>query len=120
MFGPFGRLVAFRNLRTSRQESFISVIAFFSLAGIMLGVATLIIVMSVMNGFRAEFVAKLLGFNGDMTAQALYTAGIPDFDALAAKAKAVPGVTRVMPLIESTVLASGPRSAQGAQVRGQR
>ena len=66
-FGAFERLVAFRYLRARRQEGFISVIAWFSLLGIALGVATLIIVMSVMNGFRAELLGRILGLNGHVT-----------------------------------------------------
>jgi lipoprotein-releasing system permease protein len=120
IFGAFERMVAFRYLRARRQESFISVIAFFSLAGIMLGVATLIIVMSVMNGFRAELMEKILGFNGDLSVVAMRAGGITDYDALAAKAQAVSGVTSVIPLVESEVLVSGPSGAQGAKVRGQR
>ena len=66
IFGPFERMVAFRYLRARRQEGFVSVIAIFSLLGIALGVATLIIVMSVMNGFRAELVGRILGLNGHL------------------------------------------------------
>jgi len=120
IFGAFERMVAFRYLRARRQESFISVIAFFSLAGIMLGVATLIIVMAVMNGFRAELMGKILGFNGDLSVVAMRPGGISDYDVLAAKARAVAGVTAVIPLVESEVLVSGPGGAQGAKVRGQR
>ena len=64
IFGTFERMVAFRYLRARRQEGFVSVIAIFSLLGIMLGVATLIIVMAVMNGFRQELLSKILGLNG--------------------------------------------------------
>ena len=67
MFGPFERMLAMRYLRARRQEGFISVIAAFSLLGIGLGVATLIIVMAVMNGFRAELLGRILGLNGHMT-----------------------------------------------------
>ena len=63
MFNAFERLVAFRYLRSRRQEGFISVVTWFSLLGIMLGVATLIIVMSVMNGFRSELINKITNFN---------------------------------------------------------
>ena len=66
IFGAFERMVAFRYLRARRQEGFVSVIAIFSLLGIALGVATLIIVMSVMNGFRAELLGRILGLNGDL------------------------------------------------------
>ena len=66
MFSPFERLIAFRYLRARKQEGFVSVIAAFSFVGIMLGVATLIIVMSVMNGFRMELFDRILGLNGHM------------------------------------------------------
>ncbi|MFT5489020.1 MAG: lipoprotein-releasing system permease protein, partial [Alphaproteobacteria bacterium] len=66
IFNAFERMVALRYLRARREEGFVSVIAGFSLAGIALGVATLIIVMSVMNGFRAELLDRILGLNGHM------------------------------------------------------
>jgi lipoprotein-releasing system permease protein len=67
IFNAFERMVAMRYLRARRQEGFVSVIAGFSLLGIALGVATLIVVMSVMNGFRAELLGRILGLNGHMT-----------------------------------------------------
>ena len=114
---PFERLVAFRYLRARRQEGFVSVIAIFSLLGIMLGVATLIIVMSVMNGFRAELLGRILGFNGHLT---VYAASGPlnDFDALAAKVKGLPGVTAAYPIIESQVMATSRNQSSGVLVRG--
>ena len=69
-FAPFEWMIAARYLRAKRQESFVSVISGYSLVGIALGVATLIIVMSVMGGFRKEFLASILGFNGHVTVQA--------------------------------------------------
>ena len=66
MFGAFERMVAFRYLKARKGERFVSVIAVFSLVGIALGVATLIIVMSVMNGFRQELLGRILGLNGHM------------------------------------------------------
>src|SRR5665213_1253732 len=78
IFGRFERMVAFRYLRPRRQEGFVSVIAIFSLLGIMLGVATLIIVMSVMNGFRIEFVSRILGLNGHLGVYGA-TAALSDF-----------------------------------------
>ena len=120
MFGSFERLVAFRYLRSRRKESSISVIALFSLAGIMLGVATLIIVMSVMNGFRAELLDKILGFNGDLTVLSGTAGGLPDFEATAMKIRRVPGVTEVLPLVEGEALVSSDRAASGAKVRGER
>lgn len=119
IFAPFERMVAFRYLRARRQEGFISVIAVFSLLGIALGVATLIIVMSVMNGFRAELLGRILGLNGHL---GIYgTAGpLPDFDALAGKIRGVPGVTAVIPQVEGQVMATVNNVASGAVVRGQR
>jgi lipoprotein-releasing system permease protein len=118
-FGAFERMVAFRYLRARRQEGFVSVIAIFSLLGIALGVATLIIVMSVMNGFRAEFVGRIIGINGHL---GIVAAGGPigNFDALDAKIRQVPGVVAVRPIVEGTVLASTPQTSSGALVRGMR
>ncbi|HZB90232.1 MAG TPA: lipoprotein-releasing ABC transporter permease subunit [Stellaceae bacterium] len=118
-FDAFERMVAFRYLRARRQEGFISVIAIFSLLGITLGVATLIIVMSVMNGFRVELLSRILGLNGHL---GVFTAqgAIPDFDALVTKVKATPGVVSVEPLIEGQVLASAGGRSAGVMVRGVR
>ena len=117
IFGAFERMVAFRYLRARRQEGFVSVIAIFSLLGIALGVATLIIVMSVMNGFRADLLGRILGLNGDLAVYAL-SGGLPNFDAAAQKLRAVPGVTRVTPLVEGQVMATSDAGAAGALVRG--
>ena len=103
-FDAFERMVAFRYLRARRHEAIISVIAIFSLLGVMLGVATLIIVMSVMNGFRAELLHDILGFNGHLGVYAA-RGNIRDFDKLAAELKSVPGVAGVRPLVEGEVLA---------------
>ena len=110
-------MVAFRYLRARRQEGFISVIAIFSLLGIALGVATLIIVMSVMNGFRADLLGRILGLNGHLGVYA-QTGSLGDFDAEAAKITRVPGVTGVTPLIEGQVMATSEIGAAGALVRG--
>src|SRR6478609_3860603 len=90
-FAPFEWMLALRYLRAKRQESFISVISGFSLIGIALGVATLIIVMSVMNGFRHELLKSILGLNGHVTVQASDGLLLRDFDALTGKLRAVPG-----------------------------
>src|ERR1700722_5860288 len=111
-------MVAFRYLRARRQEGFVSVIAIFSLLGIGLGVATLIIVMSVMNGFRADLIGRILGLNGHL---GVYGPAVtmPDFDAVAAKVQAVPGVVSTTPLVEGQVMAtSASGGASGALVRG--
>jgi len=117
IFNAFERMVAFRYLRARRQEGFVSVIAIFSLLGIALGVATLIIVMSVMNGFRAELIGRILGLNGHL---AVYgeTARLTDFDAAAARVRQVPGVVSATPLIEGQVMATAAGGASGALVRG--
>ena len=117
IFKAFERMVAFRYLRARRQEGFVSVIAIFSLLGIALGVATLIIVMSVMNGFRADLLARILGLNGDLGVYAL-SGGLADFDAAAEKIREVPGVLRVTPLVEGQVMATSEGGASGALIRG--
>ena len=117
MFSAFEWMVAIRYLRARRQEGFISVIAWFSLLGIALGVATLIIVMAVMNGFRQELLTRILGLNGHL---GVYGAArtLTDFDALADRARAVDGVVLVTPLIEGQVMASANGVSRGAVVRG--
>jgi lipoprotein-releasing system permease protein len=119
IFNALERMVAFRYLRARRQEGFVSVIAAFSLLGIALGVATLIIVMSVMNGFRADLLARILGLNGDLGVYAM-NGGLGDFDAAAQKIRAIPGVLRVAPLVEGQVMATSDNGAAGALVRGMR
>jgi lipoprotein-releasing system permease protein len=118
VFNAFERKVAGRYLRARRGERFVSVIAIFSLVGIALGVATLIIVMSVMNGFRQEFLAQILGLNGDV---GVYGAGQPltNYDDVANKIRNIPGVTAAFPIDQAEVLLSGPQGgAQGGIARG--
>ena len=119
MFSSFERMVALRYLRARRQEGLISIIAWFSLLGIALGVATLIIVMSVMNGFRAELLGRILGLNGHFAVQS-QSGALPDFDVLAERVRRVPGVLAVRPQVEGQVMAAGPNNASGALVRGLR
>ena len=117
-FGAFERMVAWRYLRSRRKEAFISVIAGFSFVGIMLGVTTLIIVMAVMNGFRAELIDRILGVNGHMIVQPI-DEPFHDYDALAAKFAAIDGVRAAIPLVDGQTLASGYRDVgTGALVRG--
>jgi lipoprotein-releasing system permease protein len=120
MFSAFERMVAMRYLRSRRQEGFISVIAWFSLLGIGLGVATLIIVMSVMNGFRFELLSRILGVNGHLSVYADSAPALSNFDELAKKVQAVPGVVAVTPTIEGQVMASTASQATGVLVRGLR
>ena len=119
MFSRFEWMMAIRYLRARRQEGFISVIAWFSLLGIALGVATLIIVMSVMNGFRAELLGRILGINGHLSIAGM-AGRLEDFDSVLAKVAKVPGVTAVTPMIEGQVMASAGSVARGAVVRGMR
>ena len=118
-FGRFERLVAWRYLRPTKGEGFISVIAGFALVGIALGVGTLIVVLAVMNGFRAELLGRVLGVNGHATVVS-GPAGIPDFDGLVAKLQGAPGLVGVMPYVEGQVMASANGVASGALVRGVR
>ncbi len=118
MFGPLERLVALRYLRSRRQEGYISVIGWFSLIGIALGVATLIIVMAVMNGLRADLLTRILGVNGHIAVSAHERTGIPGFDGLAQKIRAIDGVVSVTPIVEGQVLASANGVSTGAVVRG--
>ena len=119
IFSPFERMIAMRYLRARREEGFISVIAGFSLAGIALGVGTLIVVMSVMNGFRAELMSKILGLNGHLGVRA-ESGSLRDFDSLAKRLRAVPGVVGVTPIVEGQVMATANGVAGGALVRALR
>ncbi len=117
-FSPFERMIAWRYLRSRRREAFISVIAGFSFAGIMLGVATLIIVMAVMNGFRAELLDRILGVNGHLILQPI-DQPLTDYSEVASRIAAVDGVKYAIPLVEGQTLASGRIGAgTGALVRG--
>lgn len=116
MFTAFERLVAFRYLRARRQEGFISIIAWLSLIGITLGVATLIIVMAVMNGFREELFTRVLGLNGHINISAI-EGNLADFDIVADTVRAKAEVSGVIPIIEGQVMASANHIASGAIVR---
>jgi lipoprotein-releasing system permease protein len=118
-FAAVERLIAFRYLRARREEGFISVIAGFSFLGIALGVATLVIVMAVMNGFRKELLSKILGLNGHIVIQAQDTP-LRDYAEVAKRIGAVPGVAQALPLVEGQALASSPFNAGGVLVRGVR
>jgi lipoprotein-releasing system permease protein len=119
-FSTFERMVALRYLQPRRKEAFISVIAIFSFIGIVLGVATLIIVMAVMNGFRAELITRILGVNGHMIVQPI-DGVLDDYAQLSDKYRKIAGVKDAVPLIEGQTLASGKGGAgTGALVRGVR
>ena len=117
MFKAFEWMMAARYLRARRREGFVSVIAWFSLLGIALGVATLIIVMSVMNGFREELLSRILGINGHINVYG-QTRVIGDYDPMAKAIATVDGVVMVTPMIEGQVMATGKGSSSGAMVRG--
>lgn len=113
----FEKMVAGRYLRSKRREGFISVIVVFSFLGIMLGVATLIIVMSVMNGFRDELIGKILGLNGHIN---VYSRSGPMFpyDPVVQRLLKIPGVQTATPTIEGQALMSIEGGASGVAVRG--
>ena len=117
IFAPFEWMIAARYLRAKRQESFISVISLFSLIGIALGVATLIIVMSVMNGFRVELLRSILGLSGHITVQS-QMGNLADYDAVTARIKTITGVTRAVPIVDGQVMASQNGANAGVLVRG--
>lgn len=118
-FSAFEWMLSLRYLRARRKEGFISVIAGFSFLGIMLGVATLIIVMAVMNGFRQELLSKILGLNGHLLIQPLESP-LTDYAAVADRVSKVDGVYLAAPLVEGQALASSPFNASGVVVRGMR
>ena len=119
MFSSFEWMVGMRYLRTRRQEGFISIIAWFSLIGIALGVATLIIVMSVMNGGRQELLTRILGVNGHLSMYGSQSY-IRNFDDISAKVMGVKGVIKVTPIIQGQVMVTANGQATGALVRGLR
>ena len=116
-FAPFEWMLSLRYLRARRQEGFISIIAGFSFLGIMLGVATLIIVMAVMNGFRKELLGKILGLNGHLLVQPLESP-LTDYQAVAERISKVDGIRLAVPIVEGQALASSPFNAAGVLVRG--
>ncbi|MCB9993860.1 MAG: ABC transporter permease [Hyphomicrobiaceae bacterium] len=109
--------MAGRYLRSRRKDAFISVIAGLTLTGVAIGVATLIVVMSVMNGFRDELLSKILGLNGHFTAYPVETK-LTDYKELVTRIEDVPGVTHAVAFVEGQALASGAGDASGVSVRG--
>ncbi len=117
---PFGALewnIAWRYLRSRRRETFVSVITTLSLIGITLGVATLIIVMAVMNGFRAELFNKILGVSGHVLLQPI-DGPLTDYRAVPDRIEKVRGVEMAIPFVEGQALVSGKVGSSGAMVRG--
>ena len=116
-FAPFEWMLSGRYLRARRREGFISVIAGFSFLGIMLGVATLIIVMAVMNGFRKELLDKILGLNGHLLIQPLESP-LTDWKDVAERIRQVQGIRLAAPVVDGQGLASSPFNASGVFIRG--
>jgi lipoprotein-releasing system permease protein len=115
----YERMIARRYLLPGKGEGFIFLVASISLVAVMLGVAALIIVMSVMNGFRAELFDKIVGLNGHAVVQG-YAGRLPDWQTIVAEAKRTPGVTSATPLIEQPLMASYDGRVEGVLVRGMR
>lgn len=116
-FSRFEWMLAGRYLRARRKEASISAIAGFSFAGIMLGVAALIIVMAVMNGFRTELMSKILGINGHMIIEPI-DGPLNDFDDVTARLSKLEPVRAAIPIVEGQVLASARENSRGVLVRG--
>jgi lipoprotein-releasing system permease protein len=119
VFTAFERAVAGRYLRARKGERFVSIIAIFSLVGIALGVATLIVVTSVMSGFQTQLVSRVLGVNGHITIEAYAGQQLDNYDALVAQVRALPGVTSAIPMLDGQVLLSTQGGgSRGGLVRG--
>ncbi len=118
-FAPFEWLLAFRYLRARRKKGSVSVIAVFAVLGIMLGVATLIIVLSVMNGFRKELFDKILGLNGHVIVRPL-ARPFNDYMETAERLKRVPGVKVALAVVEGQVMISSQSNSSGIIARGLR
>ena len=117
MFSKLEFLIALRYLKSKRKEGFISVIAIFSFVGIMIGVATLIVVMSVMNGFRYELVNRILGINSHLT---IYSRAhqIGGYEKIISEIQKIPGVKYVNPIAESQAMLSVAGKNLGGLVKG--
>ncbi len=121
MFGSFERMVAKRYLRARKGERFVSIIAIFSLIGIALGVGTLIVVMAVMNGFKADLLGRILGLNGDLSVYSQSYDGptsLGGYNNLSNRIEQMPHITSAIPFIEGQVLISAGNFNSGGMVRG--
>ena len=116
----YERMIARRYLLPGSGEGFIFVVAGFSIGAVTLGVAALIIVMSVMNGFRAELFDKIVGLNGHAVIQSPYGGPLPGWQQITDKAKQTPGITSAIPLIETPLMATANGRFEGVIVRGMR
>jgi lipoprotein-releasing system permease protein len=120
MLTAFERMVAMRYLRARREEGLISIIAMFSLVGISLGVATLIVVLAVMNGVRGELIKSIIGLEGHVSVYQNGGRGIDQYDDLAKMLASTPGVKAALPKVEGQIMASFKGQATGAMVVGYR
>src|SRR5919106_4826665 len=119
ILSSYERMIARRYLLPGKGEGFIFLVASISLVAVMLGVAALIVVMSVMNGFRAELFDKIVGLNGHAVVQG-YDGRLGDWQRIADAAKKTPGVTSALPLIETPLMATANGRFEGVLVRGMR
>jgi lipoprotein-releasing system permease protein len=117
ILSTFEWTIAKRYMLPGRGEAFIALVAGISLAAVMLGVAALVIVMSVMNGFRAELLDKIVGLNGHAVIQA-YGGRLENWQGVLKDVRATPGVVRASPLIEQPLLASFNGRVEAILVRG--
>lgn len=120
MFSKTERMLAFRYLKSRKRTGFVSVIAGFSFLGIMLGVATLIIVMSVMNGFREELMTRVLGINGQLGVYPAWGSTIDDVEQRVATMEKIAGVAQAVPVVDGQVMISSAETSAGVMVRGMR
>ena len=119
MFGPFERMVAGRYLRARKGERFVSIIAIFSLVGIALGVATLIVVTSVMSGFQVELVSRILGVNGHISIEAYAGQKLDNYQPLVTQIRSLTDVASATPVLDGQALLSTEGGgARGGLVRG--
>lgn len=118
IFSKFERMVAKRYLKAKRKDGFISVITGFAFTGIALGVATLIIVMSVMNGFKTELLSRILGINGHIMIVSAPGFPFTDYKTAVQDLEKIDGIETAIPMIEKQLLIVAGGSAEGAMVRG--
>ena len=111
-------MIAFRYIKSRRVEGFISIAAWFSLIGIMLGVATLIVVMSVMNGFRTELVDRILGINGHLVVYEKNEPYVSNYNQIINKISDIKNVIAVTPHLEGQALAKSKSTVSGVIIRG--
>jgi lipoprotein-releasing system permease protein len=117
-FNQTEQMIAFRYIKSRRVEGFISIAAWFSLIGIMLGVATLIVVMSVMNGFRTELVDRILGINGHLVVYEKNEPYVSNYNQIINKISDIKNVIAVTPHLEGQALAKSKSIVSGVIIRG--